>query len=131
MDEFDFSTISISPPTQHQQPKSNDLTLDEFHFNTFFPTQSIHESTRLTHIPTKDSEIPKHIKQIPRPYSLASLELLSNYRLGFKKLKGEKLNETSTVTKVGSYKLSTEEIMRVAGERYVRFSTQNQIYDDY
>ena len=111
MDEFDFSTISISPPTQHQQPKSNDLTLDEFHFNTFFPTQSIHESTR--------------------PYSLASLELLSNYRLGFKKLKGEKLNETSTVTKVGSYKLSTEEIMRVAGERYVRFSTQNQIYDDY
>ena len=113
---------------QHQQPKSNDLTLDEFDFNTIFPpTQPIQESTGLPDIPTKGSEIPEHTKQISRSYSLASLELLRNHGSGFKKLRGEKLNNISTdETKVGTHKLSTEEIMRVAGARYVQFSTQNQ-----
>jgi len=65
---------------------------------------------------------------MPQPYSLvASLELLRK----FKKLKGEKLNNIRTETYVGGHKLSTEDIMKVVGARYVQFSTQNQMFDPY
>lgn len=57
-----------------------------------------------------------------RPLSLSSLELLRNYG----RRKGEISNgDVSTETYNG---LSTEEIMRVAGARYLQFSTH--MYDD-
>ncbi|MED6168553.1 hypothetical protein PIB30_012826 [Stylosanthes scabra] len=60
--------------------------------------------------------------------AIASLELLRNYESKFKKLSGENISdnfsydimETSTCSE--NQRLSTEEIMRVAGARYVHYS---------
>ncbi|XP_062145115.1 DELLA protein RGL1-like [Alnus glutinosa] len=75
------------------------------------------------------SDAVEHDKQIPHPSSLASLELLRNYGSGFKKLKGEILNDVSTETNVVSHKFSTEEIIRLAAARFVVFLAQ--MYDDH
>ncbi|XP_062145222.1 DELLA protein RGL2-like [Alnus glutinosa] len=96
------------------QPISNDVILDEFHFDSVFPP------TELAQIPTRD------------PSSLASFELLRKYGNGFKKLKGEIILSDKSAhesTPAVSHRLSTEEIMRVAGARYVQFPTQ--MSDDY
>ncbi|KAF5455391.1 hypothetical protein F2P56_024970 [Juglans regia] len=110
---------------QHQQP------IDEFHFNALSPTtQPIQESAGLVHIPARVSETSENNTQMPHPSPLASpLKLLTNYGSGFKKLKGEKLIKVETETSGTSDKLSTVEIMKVAGARYVQFSTQ--MCDDY
>ncbi|MED6184004.1 hypothetical protein PIB30_043130, partial [Stylosanthes scabra] len=69
----------------------------------------------------------KNIIQAPSPLAIASLELLRNYGSKFKKLSGENISdnfsdimETSTCSE--NQRLSTEEIMRVAGARYVHYS---------
>ncbi|THG16481.1 DELLA protein RGL1-like [Camellia sinensis] len=105
------------PPHQSPPPISNYGILGDFQFNPAFPlTEPIPETK--TVFETKKEE--------QYCFSSASLELLSNYAGGLKKLKGEKYcsNLGDDETKGGGQKLSTEEIMRVAGERYIQFSTQ-------
>ncbi|OMO53538.1 Transcription factor GRAS [Corchorus capsularis] len=68
------------------------------------------------------------------PFSISSLGLLNNYGSGFKRLNGERrieaVNEIKLVTKTKEEEeerkvLSTEEIMRVAGEMFIQsFSCQ-------
>ncbi|KAJ8558503.1 hypothetical protein K7X08_034032 [Anisodus acutangulus] len=60
------------------------------------------------------------------PISLSSLELLNNCGRLFKKSSEENLsNVLSNEARVSNIpKLSTEEILRVAGERYIQYSTQ-------
>jgi hypothetical protein len=103
------------------QPISNDVISDEFHFDSVFPPpQPIQETTELAQIPTRD------------PSSLASFELLRKYGNGFKKLKGEIILSDKSAhesTPAVSHRLSTEEIMRVTGARYVQFPTE--MSDDY
>ncbi|KAH7573484.1 hypothetical protein ACOSP7_007182 [Xanthoceras sorbifolium] len=63
------------------------------------------------------------------PFSLASLELLKSYGNGFKRMNGSERRieprSDMMLTKVANRKkLSTEEIMRVAGERFIRSSSR-------
>lgn len=80
------------------------------------------QPTGLAHnIPTRDI-----------PPSLASLELLRKYGSGFKKLKGVIIlsDESSAETPaLLGHRLSTGEIMEMAGARYVQYPTQ--MHDDY
>ncbi|KAM1257421.1 hypothetical protein ACFX15_030765 [Malus domestica] len=79
------------------------------------------------------SDIAETNKQLPHQSSLAALDLLNNYGSAFKKLRGDRLSNRCTEVEASSYsiqqKLSTEEIMRVAGARYVQIS--NQGYGDF
>ncbi|KAF5462412.1 hypothetical protein F2P56_018418 [Juglans regia] len=113
--------------SQNPQPyRLTDLMLDAVSPQTQ-PTQV---SAGLARIPETGPDFPEQDKQIPHPFSLASLKLLTDYGSGFKKLKGERLSDESTEsTCVASCRLSTEEIMRVAGGRYIQF--RHQMYDDY
>ncbi|KAE8671260.1 Polycomb group protein MEDEA [Hibiscus syriacus] len=93
---------------------------DEFDFNSVFSTNTAFE----------EFPRPENPKATPSSFQLSSLELLSNYGKSFKKLRsinyggnGDEGNER------GRKKLSTEEIMRVAGTRYVQFSDMR--YDDF
>ncbi|KAK0583579.1 hypothetical protein LWI29_038381 [Acer saccharum] len=118
---------------QQQNPIDDDSILNEFKPGFVFPPpQSFHLSRpKLKNIQstTSSQELVK-----PSPFTLSSLELLSNYASGSKKLKGKhysnnpKNNETNDQ---GGHrrKLSTEEIMRVAGARYIHFSDQR--FDDF
>ncbi|KAK3415383.1 hypothetical protein EUGRSUZ_H01009 [Eucalyptus grandis] len=55
---------------------------------------------------------------------MASLELLSNYWTVLKRSKRDEPREPNREVPVGLPKLSTEEIMRVAGTRYIQFQDQ-------
>ncbi|KAL2510479.1 DELLA protein RGL2 [Abeliophyllum distichum] len=59
-------------------------------------------------------------------FSAASLELLANYERGFKKTREEAFNDLSYENNVGHQKLTMEEILRVAGERFIQFSTKKE-----
>ncbi|XP_022769790.1 DELLA protein RGL1-like [Durio zibethinus] len=101
--------------------------LDELNFSSVFSTNIAFQEE---HIQDKSQELVKTIKEMPSSFQLPSLELLSNYGNGFKKLKLSKSSGTGDETKArGPKKLSTEEIMRVAGARYVQFSDLR--YDDF
>ncbi|GMI98888.1 hypothetical protein HRI_003558100 [Hibiscus trionum] len=96
---------------------------DEFDFNSVFSTNmAFQEFSR--------PENTKSIKEVSSSFKLSSLELLSHRGKSFKKLSsssyggnGDEGNER------GRKKLSTEEIMRVTGARYVQFSDMR--YDDF
>ncbi|XWS31829.1 hypothetical protein CRYUN_Cryun23aG0109700 [Craigia yunnanensis] len=104
--------------------------LDEFNFSSVFSTNlAFQEFSRSENIQDKSQELVKPI-EIPSSFQSSSLELLSNYGNGFKKLKLGKSSGTGDENKArGPKKLSTEEIMRVAGARYVQFS--DLMYDDF
>ncbi|KAF2325079.1 hypothetical protein GH714_022662 [Hevea brasiliensis] len=116
---------------QHQQqqpppPKSNCLTLDEFFGSCFrAPAQPIQEVK-------KSENISKPNKESSHPFVLSSsLELLNNYGSGIKKLYVNQFSNASNQTShvETRKKLSTEEVMRVAGARYIHFSDPR--YDDF
>ncbi|KAK7278174.1 hypothetical protein RJT34_23199 [Clitoria ternatea] len=62
-------------------------------------------------------------KQVP-PSSLASLELLRNYGSRFKRLRKESVGNDTETCVSPQKKLSTEEIIRLAGARYIQHSAQ-------
>ncbi|XVF22083.1 hypothetical protein REPUB_Repub12eG0143200 [Reevesia pubescens] len=105
--------------------------LDEFNFSSVYSTNlAFQEFSSPENIQDKSQELVKSIKEIPLSFQFSSLELLSNHGNGFKKLKLGKSSGSSDKTHArGRKKLSTEEIMRVAGARYVQFSDLR--YDDY
>jgi len=68
--------------------------------------------------------------QMPPPSSLASLELLKNYGSKFNKQK----NKSNVETCVSPQKLSTEDIIRLAGTKYIQNSSEwhdNNLYIPY
>ncbi|XP_073063288.1 DELLA protein RGL3-like [Primulina eburnea] len=69
------------------------------------------------------SELRKPVKEKPDLFSLASWELLNSYGRGFKMSREENLKDPIEETPLGGQKLSTEEILRVAGEKFIQFST--------
>ncbi|KAK9930722.1 hypothetical protein M0R45_027750 [Rubus argutus] len=125
---------------QQQQSKSISSSLENFSFDFSFPsakgTQPIDDGARFTPSQIEGPGIVETNKQMtPSQSSLATLELLNSYGSSFKKLKGERLGSSNIVKsneldQSSSYvvndkqKLSTEEVMRVAGARYVQFSSQ-------
>lgn len=69
------------------------------------------------------SELRKPVKEKPGSISLASWDLLNSYGKGFKMSREENLKDLIEETSVGGQKLSTEEILRIAGEKFIQFST--------
>ncbi|XP_017977950.1 PREDICTED: DELLA protein RGL1 [Theobroma cacao] len=129
---YDQENVAKKPVDQgEQQQQLGQATkldyLDEFDFSSAFSTTlAFQEFPRQENI----QELVKPIKEIPSSLYLSSLELLSSYGNSFKKLKMGKSSGTGNETNArGHKKLSTEEIMRVAGARYVQFSDQR--YDDF
>nr|XP_008369103.2 uncharacterized protein LOC103432677 [Malus domestica] len=118
-----------------QQSKSNYFDLDNFTFDPSFPsTQTIQDAgNQLMYSQIGGSDIAETNKQMPHQSSLAALDLLNNYGSAFKKLRGDRLSNRCNEAEASSYsiqqKLSTEEIMRVAGARYVQISDQG--YGDF
>lgn len=94
---------------------------------------SIRQTTELSHLLTRVSEILGYENQlISQPSSPAFLELLEDDGSGFQRLQGEnleKFSEMSAETCALSRKLSTEEIITVAGARYVQLATQMYNYN--
>ncbi|XVE73443.1 hypothetical protein DITRI_Ditri11bG0118200 [Diplodiscus trichospermus] len=116
-----------------KQPQLGQATkldyLDEFNFSSGINMGSQEFSGPENRL-EKSQELVKPIKEMPVSFKLSSLELLSNYGNGLKKLKLGKSRGCGDETKARApKKLSTEEIMRVAGARYVQFSDQR--YDDF
>ena len=104
---------------QQQPLRSSCWTLDEVQFDTVSPRiQPIQDSKKI------EEPIHEPNREKPYPFSLSSLELLNNYGGGLKKLKAENSSNVSSEVNVEPQRLSTEEIMRVAGARYMEFSSQ-------
>lgn len=72
------------------------------------------------HTPNPDSELVLPFNRNPHPISITFREVLGRYGGGNKISNGGGLSSEDN-----DRKLSTEEIMRVAGERYLHFSNQN------
>ncbi|KAL6179586.1 hypothetical protein ACLB2K_051099 [Fragaria x ananassa] len=132
---------------QQQQSKSTSSILEnfssfDFSFSSGQATQTVEDGARFTlQSQMGGSYIVETNKQMPPPQSsLATQELLNSYGSAFKKLKGERQTSSRAAMGIETYqnsnyvvngkqKLSTEEVMRVAGARYVQFSGQG--YDDF
>lgn len=113
----------ISMAQQLPTPRSNCWALDELQFDAVpSPAQPIQESRRV-----EDFQVGN--RERPYPFSLLSLELLNNYGGGVKKLKGENISNTTSEVNEERHSLSTEEIVRVAGARYMELTSQRG--DDY
>ncbi|XP_004308534.1 PREDICTED: DELLA protein RGL1-like [Fragaria vesca subsp. vesca] len=88
----------------------------------------LEEIAKLENIPTLVPHVEPPKKELKRDiFPVAGLDLLNNYGSGFKRLNGERIIESNpyaAYTEVKSSKLSTEEIMRVAGARFIRTASQ-------
>ncbi|KAK7379051.1 hypothetical protein VNO80_04504 [Phaseolus coccineus] len=120
-----FSGMELLGPIQDEkgtkllededQKQLQELEVDELleEFNCDHDVQELDETTG----PAKyDIESAEHNKQVPP--LLASLELLRNYGSRFKRLSEQNITKPS----LEHHQISTEEIMRVAGARYVQYS---------
>ncbi|KAJ6873335.1 hypothetical protein NC651_032265 [Populus alba x Populus x berolinensis] len=112
------------PQRQQSPPKSNYLVLDDLLGYCFpAPAQPTQEIKKLENIVEQSKEMQY------TPALSSSLQLLHSYGSGIKKLNANQPGSASNETCFGSRKkLSTEEIIRVAGSMFMQFSDQR--YDD-
>ncbi|KAL6177045.1 hypothetical protein ACLB2K_053677 [Fragaria x ananassa] len=156
LDNFNFETVfsqhgfyhgsmaGMNDEQQQQQSKFSSSYLENFSsFNFSFQsgqvTQPVEDGAQFRQ--NHCSDIVEANKQLPPPQSsIATLELLKSYGSAFKMLKRERQSSSRTTRGNGTdqnnnydvnstQKLSTEEVMRVAGARYVQFSSQG--YEDF
>ncbi|PON93208.1 GRAS transcription factor [Trema orientale] len=84
----------------------------------------LEEIAKLGEIPPVISDVEAKKKK-KCPISLAALELLKNYSGGVKKMMGERVKEPcNDKTSNEANKLSTDEILRIAGTRFIQSSSQ-------
>lgn len=111
---------------EDQQQSLSDWTQNHFLTNTVMPLQPVQIQSTIE-APTNDDFPPQvpapanSSNEKPKPFSLASLELLSNYGRLSKKSSEENLctNALSCEAHLeNSHKLPMKEILRAAGERY-------------
>ncbi|KAK3034619.1 hypothetical protein RJ639_033574 [Escallonia herrerae] len=87
--------------------------------------QSSFETTDIGRMQTPNIELCEPTKgRPPFPVASSKQELVSPIATGFKLVGDESLRTPSNNTTSSSRNLSTEDIMRKAGERYIQFSTQ-------
>ncbi|MCD9641998.1 hypothetical protein HAX54_028584 [Datura stramonium] len=118
--------------SEDQQQNLSDWTQNDLPTNTVMLLQQVQYESTIE--PPKNDDFQPQVpepgnssNEKPKPCSLASLELLNNYGRLSKKSSEENLstNALSCGACLGnSHKLSIEEILRVAGERYIQYSTQ-------
>lgn len=110
-DDMQHDVVSSIIQEFFQEPVKLDAGLDY-----------IEKSTNIS-----NPEIDEYKKEKAHPIPLASLELLNSYRTGTKILNGEDFDNSTKEEPchvVVCSRLSTEEVMRVAGARYIQFSVQ-------
>lgn len=130
---FTFSKSQLQEQQQQQSFSVYELPDDIPQCDSVLPPfeACLEEITRLGEIPTVVSDVGAK-KEKEYPCSLSSLELLNNHGNGFKRLKGERVIEPSNdVTIFNDYqvaathrKLSTEEILRFAGAKFIQSYSQ-------
>ncbi|XP_061350111.1 DELLA protein RGL1-like [Gastrolobium bilobum] len=104
---------------QHEELRFDNLMSEEVNFDFGpQPTQAFHETRGLKNQEVASSELVEYNKQ--EPPSLASLELLRSHGSRFNRLSGQ--NISNIETSLDHQNRSTEEIIRVAGTRYVQLS---------
>uniref|UniRef100_A0A2N9H614 Uncharacterized protein n=1 Tax=Fagus sylvatica TaxID=28930 RepID=A0A2N9H614_FAGSY len=111
---------------QHESLSDYGL-IDDMEFNIVSPPlhKCLEEIAKLGGFPTLPDVEPQKEKQYG--FSLASLELLNNYGNGFKRLNWDRMIEPSndmTCAMVEGQKMSTEEIMRLAGVKFIQSASQ-------
>ncbi|KAK7269604.1 hypothetical protein RIF29_22337 [Crotalaria pallida] len=127
--------LSTTEHEQNQQQQQHqhgnnfyNMMLEEFNFEPALrQTRQFQETRGLKN----KQQLENYNKQVLLPPSslASSLELLSNYRSRFKSLMGKNISNNETC--VHPHKLSTEEIMRVAGARYVQNSSPSHCHDNF
>lgn len=111
----------IGDQTSYQQPNSDCLIVDELLFgNDFTIGESIQEKSKISENQAADSISFNSSKQVSNP-CLESLQLLNSYGAKVNRMKGTNLNKRAGEAIEENTKLSTEEMLRVAGARYVHF----------
>ncbi|XP_038900209.1 DELLA protein RGL2-like isoform X2 [Benincasa hispida] len=119
----------IGDQTNYQQPNSDCLIFDELLFgNDFTISELIQEKSKISENPVAYSISLNPSKQVLNP-CLESLQLLNSYGTKVKRMKGTILNKRGGEASEENNTLSTEEILRVAGARYVHFFPEG--YDDF
>ncbi|KAL3725282.1 hypothetical protein ACJRO7_030311 [Eucalyptus globulus] len=114
-----LSSKGVHLPDPSQQLVASSMVLDRFNLKVSSPPA----------LGSEDSlEFGNTRKPMVLPSSKASLELLSNYWTVLKKSKRDQPREPNSEVPVSQPKLSTEEIMRVAGTRYIQFQDQRDNY---
>ncbi|XVE82256.1 hypothetical protein DITRI_Ditri15bG0133600 [Diplodiscus trichospermus] len=120
--EYGFYPDDYRSQEQQQQPFT-DYDLLGVSFNAVSaPIQTCLEHG---HIPIGNPNVAETKKEKQHPFCLSSLGLLNNYGSGFKRLRGarsEGVNDISMFTEEADRKLSTEDVMRVAGEIFIHSS---------
>ncbi|KAA8531297.1 hypothetical protein F0562_006006 [Nyssa sinensis] len=114
---------------QQLQHLSNFGTFDDLYLDIVSPPfQSCQEEiTQLVGIQAENPESVDPNKEQPHAIPLASLGILKNYGNKIRRLKGAKINlptYDTSYTKLCGQKLSTEEILRLAGEEFIQSSFQ-------
>ncbi|XWS08499.1 hypothetical protein CRYUN_Cryun40dG0007700 [Craigia yunnanensis] len=125
--EEGFSFSKYRPQEQQQQPFTDYGLLDGVSFTAASPPiqTCLKEIEKLGQIPTGIQNVAETKEK--QYFSLSSLGLLNNYGSGFKRLHGERsegVNDITVFTEEADRKLSTEEVMRVAGEMFIQSSCQ-------
>ncbi|KAH7513465.1 hypothetical protein FEM48_Zijuj12G0202800 [Ziziphus jujuba var. spinosa] len=105
--------------------------LDDVQFDVVSPPlhRCIEEISKLDEIQNPIPKVEAAKKEKGKPFPLAGLELLNNYGSGFKRLNGERIvepsnNEIACAKDDEGRELSTEEIVRIAGTRFIQSSSQ-------
>ncbi|KAI3414404.1 GRAS domain-containing protein [Psidium guajava] len=109
-----LSNRGVCLPDQSQLG-SNPMVLDHFNLDVSYPATSGSEES---------PEFGNKQKMMMPPSSKETLELLSSYWTVLKKSKRDEPGGPNLEVSVSQPKLSAEEIMRVAGTRYIQFQHQ-------
>ncbi|CAK9310173.1 unnamed protein product [Citrullus colocynthis] len=143
MAEFgDFNFLSDNPSgfyqqdisktgdqTNYQQPNPGYLTFNEWMFgNDFTISELIQKKSKRSENLATDSVNFNPSKPVSNP-CLESLQLLNSYGTKVKRMKGTILNERGSEVSEENKPLSIEEVLRVAGARYVHFFPEG--HDDF
>ena len=119
----------IGDQTNYEHPNTDCLIFDELLFgNDFNISEFIQEKSKISESLAADSISFNSNKQVSNP-CLDSLQLLNSYGTKVKRMNGENLNKRGDEVNEENKTLSTEEILRVAGARYVHFFPEG--HDDF
>lgn len=125
--------LDFSKYWPQQQPFTDYGLLDGVSFNAAPPPiqTCLEEIAKLGQIINGIQDVAKTKKEKQYPFSLSSLGLLNNYGSGFKRLKGDirrsdqGINDMTMITEKADRRLSTEEVIRVAGEMFIQSNCQS------
>lgn len=127
-EDFLFSKHQEELQQQQQSISDYDL-LDDLRFDALSPPfqTNIEEIAKFGKFPTVIPDVEAK-KEKENPFSLAALKLLKSYGSGLKRLNPERIMEpnkdAAASIEIKNQGLSTEEIIRIAGARFIQYTSQ-------